>query len=184
MILFWICVSVMVLLGLALVTPALFRVYLTNSPHFAYRVEMRAMAGLAPCLILARGPQQGVKAKQKTEPAKPGRRRSFPNHQIRGALIRALPRLAGDILRQIHLSELHIDADYGLGDPADTGELSGLLMTLQYSNPLPASCSLNMRPDFTRPRLEGSLTTSLRLTVAAFLIPALRFAWTVFGPRR
>ena len=183
-ILLWLLLAVMVLVGLVLITPVLLRVHLTNSPQFAYRVEMHAVGGLAPRLMLARGPRHSSGSAHKTKLAKPKRRKSSRSGRVDDAFVRALPRLIRDILRHVHLTELHIDADYGLSDPADTGQLSGLLMPLQYTNPLPASVSLNLRPDFTQPCLKGSLTTAIRVTVAACFVPALRFAWRAFGPGR
>lgn len=182
-IILWFIIAMLGLLGLLLITPVLLRVHLTNSPKFAYRVEILAVGGLAPRVTLAQGPRQDTVALQKKQ-AKPKRRRSSRPKRGYGAVIWALPELMRDMLRHIHLAELHIDADYGLGDPADTGELSGLLIPLQYAHPLPASVSLNLRPVFTQPCLKGSLTTAVRVTVAAFLVAILRFAWRAFGPEK
>lgn len=55
-ILLWLLLAVLGLVGLALVTPVSLRVHLTNSPLFAYRVEMHALGGLAPRLTLAQPP--------------------------------------------------------------------------------------------------------------------------------
>ncbi|WP_162798660.1 DUF2953 domain-containing protein [Sulfitobacter sp. SK012] len=87
-------------------------------------------------------------------------------------------------MRHVHVAELHIDADYGFSDPADTGQLSGLLMPLQYTSPLPASVLLDLRPDFTKACLKGSMTAAVRVTVAALFVPILCFAWRAFGPSR
>ena len=183
-VLFWLLLAVLGLVGLVLITPVLLRVHLTNSPLFAYRVEMHALGGLAPRLTLAKGPSEDVFAKHKAKQAKPKQRKSSRPKRMNGALIRALPELVRGILRHVHVAELHIDADYGLGDPADTGQLCGLLMPLQYASPLPASALLDLRPDFTRACLKGSMTAAVRVTVATFLVLVLRFAWRAFGPGR
>lgn len=180
-ILFWLLLAVLGLVGLVLITPVSLRVHLTNSPLFAYRVEVHALGGLAPRLTLARGPCQDAVPRHKTKQAKPKQRRSSRPKRVNGALIRALPELVKGILRHVHIAALHIDADYGLSDPADTGQLSGLLMPLQYASPLPAAVLLDLRPDFTRACLKGSMTATVRVTLAAFLVPALRFAWRAFG---
>jgi len=183
-IMLWLLLAVLGLVGLVLITPVFLRVYLTNSPQFAYRVEMHALGGLAPRLTLAQEPHKDPVAKPKKKLKKPKQRRSSRPNRDYSALIRALPELVRDMLRHVHLAELHVDADYGLGDPADTGQFSGLLMSLQYASPLPASVSLNLRPVFTRACLTGSMTTALRVTLAAFFIPTLRFAWRAYGPGR
>ena len=183
-ILLWLLLAVLGLVGLLLVTPVLLRVYLTNSPLLAYRVEMHALGGLAPRLTLAKGPSQDAVPRHKTKQAKPKKRRSSRPERMNGGLIRALPELVSGLLRHVHVAELYIDADYGLGDPADTGQLSGLLMPLQYASALPEPVLLDLRPDFTRACLKGSMTAAVRVTVAAFFVPFLRFAWRAFGPGR
>ena len=183
-ILLWLLLALLGLVVLVLITPVSLRVHLTNSPLFTYRVEVHAFGGLAPRLTLAKEPSQDAVPKNKTKQAKPRPRRSSRHKRVNGALIRALPELVSGILCHVHLAELHIDADYGLGDPADTGQFSGLLMPLQYASPLPASVLLDLRPDFTKACLKGSMRAAVRFTVAAFLVPVLRFAWRAFGPGR
>lgn len=183
-IIFWLLIGALVLAGVALITPVFFKIHFTTSPNFAYRVEMRAFAGLAPRLTLAGGPHKRTVAKPRRKPAKSTQRKVRRFKRPRGAVFHAVPPLIGGILHRIHLAELHIDADYGLGDPADTGLLCGLLMPLQYAIPMPAPVSLDLRPDFTRPCLNGSMTAVVRVTLAGLLIPLSRFAWHAFGPKR
>lgn len=180
----WLLLGMLLLIGVALITPAIVRVHLSTSPRLAYRVEARALAGLAPRLTLAEGPRNGSVAKPSPIPAKSERHRMPRLKRVHGSAVRAVPPLITDVLHRIHLAELHIDADYGLGDPADTGQLCGLLMPVQYAGSMPASVSLNLRPDFTKACLSGSLTTVVRVTVAALLVPILHFAWRVYGPQR
>ena len=187
-IILWLLLVMLALVCLALITPVLVRVHLTTLPQFAYRVEMRALAGLAPRLTLAQGPRKGPvtkpKAKHNPKTTKPKRRRIPSRKRSHGAVVRALPTLIVGIVHRIHLAKLDIDADYGLGDPAETGRLCGLLMPLQYAGPIPANVSLDLRPDFTKPSLNGNLTAVVRVTVAALLIPITQFAWRAYGPRR
>ena len=183
-IILWLLLAMLLLVGVALMTPVFVRVHLTTSPQFAYRVEMRALAGLAPRLTLAEGPRKGSVVKPDPEPSKPKQRRLPQLKRVHGSVVRAVPSLILGILHRIHLTELHIDADYGLGDPADTGQLCGVLMPLQYANPMPASVSLDLRPDFTRAILNGSVTAVVRVTLASLFVPLSRFAWRAFGPGR
>jgi hypothetical protein len=180
-IIFWLLLGMLALVGLALITPLVLRVHLTTSPKFAYRIEVRALAGLAPRLRLAAdtGKQSDAKPKANQKHHEPSRHK-----RVQGAVVRAVPSLVKGILQRIHLTELHIDAEYGLSDPADTGQLCGLLMPLQFAPPLPASVSLDLRPDFTKRCLNGSLTAVVRFTVAAMLVPVAQFAWRAFGPFR
>jgi len=118
------------------------------------------------------------------------RRKNHPrgaaNQEISPFAVRLVARCQGclEIFHHIHVSELSVDADYGLNDPAETGQLSGLLMPLQYAHLLPRRVSLNLRPDFTQSCLKGTLTAGIHVTVAAFFIPIMRFGWRAFGPVR
>jgi hypothetical protein len=184
----WLLLAMLVSVCLALITPVIFKVHLTTSPQLGYRVEMRALAGLAPYLTLAKRPHKDpapkAMANQHPKPVEPKKRKISRFRRTRGSVIRAVPPLVGDVLQRINIAELHIDADYGLGDPADTGQLCGLLIPLQYACSMPASVSLDLRPDFTQTRLTGSLTMVIRITIAALFIPLLHFAWRAYGPAR
>ncbi|MGJ5620086.1 DUF2953 domain-containing protein [Sulfitobacter sp. MF3-043] len=184
----WLLLVVLALACLALITPVFVRVHLTTSPQFAYRVELHTLAGLAPGITVADGPRKDPSATPKTrhspKPARPKRRKTPSRKRSQRAAFRALPTLIADILHRIRLTKLHIDAEFGLGDPAETGWICGLLMPLQYAVPIPATISLNLRPNFTRPSLNGSLTAVVRVTMAALLVPVAQFAWRVYGPHR
>ena len=187
-IILWFSFAVLVLVCLALITPIFVRVLLTTTPQLAYRIEMRALAGLAPSLTLAEGPHKRSVMKRNAKPnpktAKQTRREMSPFKRGHASAVRALPQLIEGILRCIHLEELHISADVGLGDPADTGRFCGLFMPLQFASPLPASVSLDLRPDFTKICLNGSVSAAVRVTLAALLVPISRFAWRTYGPQR
>lgn len=183
-IILWLLLALLALVALVLVTPVLVRVHLTTSPQLAYRVEIRALAGFAPCLRFAGGRHKGAGGKPASKPARPAHRKGSHRKPVQGSMAQAVPQLIGGILHHLHLTELHIDADYGFGDPAETGEISGVLLPLQYVYPMPASVSLNLRPDFTQRCLNGSLTAGVRFTAAALLVPFSQFAWRAFGPFR
>ena len=181
-IIFWALCAVLVFLVVLLITPMRFRLHLANTPQLAYRLDVRVAGGLAPSITLVQGPhrkQKSARRAKKKSPKKHGKSRVSP---FRGSARSALPRLIADIFDHIHLSELVVDADFGLNDPADTGQLSGLLMPLQYAHPQPHKVSLNLRPDFTQSGLRGTLTAGIQVTLAAFLIPIMRFGWHAFGP--
>jgi hypothetical protein len=179
---FWLLLVVLALAVLALITPVLVSAHLSGGPRFTYFIEVRLVGWQGPQLFSRHGPRDSTLAAHKTKLSKPKQRKTLRPKRGQLALLRALPLLIKDVLRQIHLEELKIDLDYGLGDPADTGILSGMLMPLHHACQLPASISLKLRPDFTQSCLRGSLTTALRVRLAAFLLPALRFVWRAYGP--
>lgn len=183
-ILFWLLVGLLFLIALALVTPIFVRVHLATLPRLAYQIELRPFAGMAPCFRLGSGPQDGAKAKPRQREGPPKRRKSskvgFPN----SAMVKAAPSLIKGLLRRIKLVELEIDADFGLGDPAETGRLCGVVMPLQHTGLLSQKVTLNLRPDFGQAILNGSLTAVIHVTVAALFVPVLQAAWRVYGPLR
>lgn len=177
--------AVLVVLAGLLITPIRFRLQLTNTPHVTYRLDLHLAGGLTPGIKVAHGPQHEPKSALSAKPVKPKlRKTSRKPTRFRGSMVRALPDLISDVFSHIHLKELRIDADYGLDDPADTGQICGLLMPLQYSAPLPSFVSLNLRPDFMQRCLKGTLTAAVQVTIASFFVPALRFGWRAFGPAR
>ena len=99
-------------------------------------------------------------------------------------MFEATPKLLVDLLRPIEVSRLEIEADVGLGDPADTGQLFGLLAPIIYTQPMATVGLINVRPDFTASRASGTLLAELSFIPAAFIPPGVRFAWHVFGPRQ
>lgn len=182
----WLSLFVLALVCLVLMTPVFVRVHLSTSPHLTFRIEVRALAGLAPRLTLAKGPPKGPvttpEAKHSPKPARTKDRKNPLRMRGHGAAVKAFPFLIRGILHRVHLTKLHVDADFGLGDPSDTGLLCGMLMPLQYAVPMPPTVSMDLRPDFTKPALNGSLTAVVRVTLAALLIPVAQFAWRAYGP--
>ena len=183
-IILWLLLGLLILVGVALITPVFVRIDLTTSPRFTYRVEICALTQTAPRLALVEGPHKGPVSDSSPKPTKARPRKKGPRGRIHGSVIRAVPQLIQGILSQIHLKELKVDANIGLGDPADTGRLCGILMPLRYTVPMPESVSVDLRPNFTRTCLNGSLAAVVRVTAVTLLVPLTRFVWCVYGSRR
>jgi hypothetical protein len=98
-------------------------------------------------------------------------------------MISAAPDLLAGLLRAIHLRYLKVDADIGLSDPADTGQVFGLLAPVIHSRRPADRVQIAVRPDFTAARLSGEAAAGLSVTPATLMLPAIRFGWRVFGPR-
>lgn len=183
-ILFWLLMAIVTLVVLALITPVLVSVHLNNSSRPFYRIEIRAFSGIAPRLTVGQKRQGGADKKSDQKPQQSKKHTISRLKRVDGAAVRALPKLILGVLRRIHLVELHIDGVYGLGDPAETGQLCGMLMPLQYANSLPSVMSLDLRPDFHQQTLRCNMTAVVRVTVAALFVPAAEFVWRIYGPRR
>lgn len=89
-------------------------------------------------------------------------------------------RLASSLLRLIEFERICIDADIGLGDPAETGQLFGFLTPLIYG----VGADVSVRPVFDRACLDGMCEATFKVTPVALLQPFARFGWQVFGPVR
>jgi hypothetical protein len=98
-------------------------------------------------------------------------------------LLRAVPDAGLTALGRIHIDALRLRATFGFDDPADTGEVFGMLTPLVYG--LPAErCDFQIRPDFDRRRFEGSAELSLHLTPLSVAWPVLRLVLLFWGMRR
>lgn len=189
----WIFLTALALLVSAaaavLATPIRLGFTVRTKPQWQLRVAARLLGGLTPAIPIHDSSRRAVKVKRR-----PGRRtgakgkRQARTRRPKAArvvrAVRATPRLLGDLLRPIHLTRLAVDADVGLADPADTGQLFGLFTALRYARPSGSTISVDVRPDFTGPRASGRLDAELSFIPVAFVPPGVRFAWRVFGPHR
>ncbi|MBE9502794.1 MAG: DUF2953 domain-containing protein [Proteobacteria bacterium] len=92
-------------------------------------------------------PQKPKKKKGKSKGRHGGARYVFVMVKSKG-FIRRLLKLVNDVIRTMHLRKLNIDARLGLGDPADTGRLWGVIGPVAG---LMANCSkanVRIEPDF------------------------------------
>ena len=169
------------LLVAVLVTPIKLGFSATTSPTWRVKIAARLFAGLTPEILIHDSQRRLTKRKQRA--AKKSRRtaKSHQNSVRRARAIAAAPRLVVGLLRPIHLQHLRMDADIGLADPADTGQLLGFLSALKFSLPSPSPVSIAIRPDLSGPCASGAIEAQLSFVPAAFLPPGVRFAWHVFG---
>ena len=178
-IVFWVIVAFVAVLVLVLVTPVRLKAQLHSAERWHYRVDAWLLGGLSPRLPLV----------DSRRPRKPKVRQPKPKRKTAGraapaGMAKALPRLIKELLQVVHLEELRLDAGFGLPDPADTGQLYGCLVPLQYTGFLPHQASISLRPDFTGRSFDCELDGTARFTAAALLPPAIRFGWRAFGPGR
>ena len=166
------------MLILALLLPVELDLQLSADPAVTYLVSARALGGVAPRLTLA-----GSRRKRpKPAPTRKKRAKSRTKSGRGPAVLSALPRLLGDLLRAIKLRSLSLRGEFGLGDPAMTGQLYGALTPLIYGCSGVSCVQVSLWPNFQCVRLNGDLKTRLRITPIALLPPFLRFVWRAFGP--
>ena len=181
----WIFLSLLaipvLLLIAALVTPVKLNCLARSAPGSQVMVVTRLFGGLTPPIQI----HDGTRLKKKKKPLAAKRKKKNSSSRQRGATIRrmiAVPHLLLDLLRPIRIERLAVDADIGFVDPADTGQLYGLLAPAIYSRFPSSVVSIAIRPDFSGPRASGEIIAELSFIPVAFLPPAVRFAWRMFGP--
>jgi hypothetical protein len=109
-----------------------------------------------------------------TPPATGRGRAALAALRTQGLISRVLG-LVRDLLRQIHVRHFQLRARYGLGDPADTGQLCGTLapvLALASARGLDVQCL----PEFTEVALDGSCNGTILvrpLSVVAVVIAFL-----------
>lgn len=163
-------VAALLLVGVALLaTPVHIALAADVGETRGVTVAIRPFGGLSPAIRftekdLSRGLPQP--APQESEPRREKRRSS-----IASRLLKAVPGLIRSELSRIHLDRLHLDLSFGLSDPADTGRLYGQLMPLAYAIP---ALDLELRPDFTRPRLDAHLDAAVHLTPVSLALPVMK----------
>ncbi len=172
--------AMVAVLAAVAVTPVRLRCVVSGEPRWRAIVVARLLAGLTPPIRVfdsARCRKKRARERAAPKPRAPGFRNA-------SNIVHAAPALLADLIGRVHVRRLAIDADVGLGDPADTGQLFGMFQAARYAIPAPGGVSVQLRPDFERVRLAGRLSAEASFIPAAFIGPLIRFAWRAFGPRR
>lgn len=178
-VLVWLLAALAVAVVLLLALPVRITVRAGSVPP-TLALRLRLLGGLVPEFALSGGSQaQGAPPAPHAAPrnGRPGAGRWAPPA---GKMIRAAPALLAGLLRPFRIEYLRIEARFGLGDPAATGELFGLLAPLAYGT---AGCDrlrISLRPEFDGHCLTGEAEGAVRFVPVALIPPALRFAWAVF----
>ncbi|UWQ39803.1 DUF2953 domain-containing protein (plasmid) [Leisingera aquaemixtae] len=159
---------------LVLVLPLRIELVLRKEAELAFSAALRPFGGIGPRIRLS-GRRKPPETAQE-----PGRKRRYDPRR----LVPAAGRLAAAVLRRIRIRALILDAKFGLGDPAQTGQLYGMLAPLVYGT-LPARrLQVAVQPVFDRAELSGRAELDVTVVPAALIVPAVRFGWDTFGPVR
>ncbi len=180
----WLFAFLFALALAVVVTPVKLSLRFRSSPQWRLRIEARLFGGTTPAIPFHDSARRSTKKRAKRRPRRTHRKDARSRKTSGLRMFQAAPKLFADLLRPIRLTRLEIDADVGLGDPADTGQLFGLLAPIVYARPMAAISLINIRPDFTASRASGTLMAELSFIPAALIPPGVRFAWHAFGPRQ
>ena len=174
-VLFWVLVALLAAVAALLCLPVRLRLFAKSEPARVARVDLGLLGGWVPWIALfdTERPKRR-KAKQKREKKRMSRKR-----RRRGRIPRGLPGLLRGLLAQVRVERFELDCTFGLGDPAETGQLFGVLAPLQYGTAWAwgPGTRIALVPDFDRARLDGRADVILSLVPIRWLPPVLRFAW-------
>lgn len=185
----------LVLIGLPLVAVVLVLAFPLHLSVFAKSgadarvlVHLRLLGGLVPRIAIvdttrtARSEKSKTRASEKRKSRKkdkPRRKRKALSRETILRMVREAPGLLSGEIRRFHINRFRLEADYGLDDPAATGELYGWMCPLLFATPLRRH-NVALRPDFTGRRFEAEVDTAVSFTPLSLVVPALRFGWRVF----
>lgn len=171
----WVLLALIVLLLIVLSLPLRLELQVRKEEHWCFSALIRPLGRFGPGIPLSR---KKPRPKARKEPAAPHRKkRRGAGHNPQTIAIAVL-RLLQDLLALIRLEHLKLDAEIGLGDPADTGQLYGALLPVEYAvSGLPRTW-VRITPAFDRAVLSGAAELALSVVPILLFGPAFRFGRT------
>jgi len=167
----WVALGVVVLLGAAAAIPL--EIGFSAASGLGLEVRLVWLFGLCDVRVSGRTPHQPRESRKARSPKKGKARPRALSAIFTPDLLPAVARYVRRMSAAIEL-RLHARAEVGLGDPADTGELFGILSAL--TAPLPKSIRLDLIPSFVEEGLTGEARGSIRFSPLRLLAETLRFA--------
>lgn len=170
-------------MSLVLITPVKLVVEMDMSPSWRMNIGMRLLGGLTPAISFSSsGSRARIKKPQKLKKAKKANsQRSFMSvaHAISVTF-----RFLAALLRTVHVDRLSIAADVGLVDPADTGQLFGMMTAAVHAMPSKQNILIVIRPHFVEQHASGRLDVELSFVPLFLIPPSIRFVWRMVESRR
>ena len=175
-ILLWILVLAITAVGVVLVMPHDIVLRIRTLPSPALTVSVQPFSGrLPPFALVDTGRRRTAKAKVRSRPKPRKGQRNQRGPGIR--FVREIPGLVAGLVSAFHIIGLRIDLAFGLGDPAETGQLYGALAPLAYGFSGKSGVDISLRPDFSEVVLSGEIDARLRVRIVAWIFPLVRFVW-------
>jgi hypothetical protein len=145
--------------------------YLKKDEAMEYRAELCLLFGLVTIDMT----EQNQKTIKSTLPKKKNKERSLHLSSLieNKRFIKRLMRLVSDIFHDLYIKDLRMHCHFGLGDPADTGMLLGLLqpVLLPWKN-------ATLSADFQEAVLEGYCKADVRIFPIRILGNILAFIFS------
>jgi len=132
-------------------------------------------------------PGEGKSEEGESDKPKPKRKKKQRDHRRKSGrralallrspgFVRRVLRFVASLLRAARIRTLRLRGRIGLDDPADTGELWGVVGALPWALPKPAGAEITLHPDFTEAVFELEGVAHLRVYPAQVLFRAGQFA--------
>jgi len=175
-ILLWLGVALLVLVGLLVCLPVYVAVTWQSDPVRRIIVFLRPFGGVSPQIKVFDSARKPARKAKTPSPKhhKPRNKGPAPRGNFLAEALVLLRRVFG----AIHVDTFQLDAEFGLGDPAETGQLFGQLCPVIYG----AGSDITLRPNFDMACLRGTGLARFRVTPVAVAWPFARFGWRAFGP--
>jgi hypothetical protein len=176
-VLLWVGVALLMIIALIVLLPIHVVLSWQSDPAKPSTALLRLFGGVSPA-IKVYDSHKPPKAKMKAAHKAPKRRKKRGRGWVpKGDMLAEGMALLRRLLEAVHIDALRLDAEIGLGDPAETGQLYGQLCPLIYTT----GGHVFVRPNFETACLQGSALAQLHFAPLGLIWPFARFSWRMFG---
>ncbi|MDJ0921549.1 MAG: hypothetical protein QNI84_10505 [Henriciella sp.] len=141
------------------------------------RFRFKLFAGLTPWIDIPTIPDRRTTRDNRNP------RAQISNSRLKNILV-VVPKAIRKIVSTIRWQRLSLHLDFGLTDPAATGELYGYLSPVLYGVGDQQRFAITAQPDFSNTRLDLTLAAQFRFTPIMLTPTAIWIAWYIFARRR
>lgn len=183
----WQAAALLAVLGLTvalavLATPMRFTLAARTRPVATGTVTVSPFGGIGPVLTLVDSSRGRRKAPRKR--AAPRARRKSGKRPNGRALGQAALRLLSDLGAVVRFERLEVSGEYGLDDPADTGQLAGWIAAAAPALAPLSALSVQLTPRFDGTVLDGRVEATASVVPLRLVPPAVRFGLSLWRARR
>jgi hypothetical protein len=181
-----IAIAIVVLVVAGVLLPIRFRFGLSRDPKWRLTVHIAPLNGHAPFIGVVdsleadTGSEAHEAVPQPESRRRRRRRRRLPSRR----LLASLSNFVADLISAIRVERAQGEITFGLGDPAETGQVFGLLAPLVYGVGHQAPGRFVIRPDFENQVLCGSAMLEVSLVPARLLPSGVGVARAFLRDRR
>lgn len=182
-ILFWVIAVLLVLLMLVVCTPMRVNLSFRSDPDLRSCIDISPFGGVVGRInVFDTTRKKSAKAERKDwkKPPKRRERSRTKGGAVLGRAIRDLPHVVGQMIRTVHVEALNVRGEFGLNDPAETGQLYGQLTPLIYGS----GRTISIQPNFHSECLHCVANIRFRVIPIAFLWPLSGFLCSMVRRRK